>query len=147
MIQSQLIAYLASNLEDFIAMQFWRNLGCLLHVRNHHQKGELMDINSASKYHQYLIITVLVALLSAFFLRQIPTLQTAILLCLWILNVFFCYKLASAIEKPSVLWAVLGLVGFFLIWIPQLLLVNSANKVFKAMGLKIGFLGGATKPL
>jgi hypothetical protein len=106
-----------------------------------------MDISSASRYHQYLIVTVLVSLLSALFLRQLPVVQSVVLLCLWTFNVFCCYKLASAIEKPPVLWAVLGLVGFFLLWIPQLLLINSANKVFKASGLKIGFLGGATRPL
>lgn len=106
-----------------------------------------MDVGSASRYHQYLIVTVLISLLSALFLRQYPVVQPVILIFLWFFNVFCCYKLASAIEKPPILWAVLGLVGFFLLWIPQLLLVNSANKAFKAMGLKIGFLGGATRPL
>lgn len=106
-----------------------------------------MDVGSASRYHQFLIIIVVVALLTALFLRQLPIAQSAILLCLWVINVFCCYKLASAIEKPAALWAALGLVGFFLLWIPQLILLNSANKKFKAMGLKIGFLGGATKPL
>ena len=106
-----------------------------------------MDIGSASKYHRYLIATVLGALLAALFLRQYAELQVTVLLCLWVLNVFCCYKLASAIGRPGLLWAVLGLVGFFLLWIPQLLLINAANKVFKAQGFKIGFLGGATRPL
>lgn len=106
-----------------------------------------MDIGSASKYHRYLIITVLAALISALFLRQFAEAQAVVLLCLWVLNVFFCYKLASAIQKQAVLWAVLGLAGFFLLWIPQLLLINAANKLFKTQGLKIGFLGGATRPL
>jgi len=106
-----------------------------------------MNMQTASKYHQYLIVTIFLAVLAALFLQQLAAVQAAVLLVLWLFNVFCCYKLGSSFGKPALLWALVGLLGFFILCIPQLLLIDFANKVFKAAGLKIGFLGGATRPL
>lgn len=108
---------------------------------------ENMNIQTASKYHHYLIVTIFLAVLTALFLRQFPVAQVTALLALWLFNVFCCYKLGSSFGKPALLWALVGLLGFFILCIPQLLLIDFANKVFKAAGLKIGFLGGAIRPL
>lgn len=104
-----------------------------------------MNTEIASTYHRYIVITVLVALIAAFILGGNTALLLIIEFAMWAFNVFCCYKLAQVIGKSPVLWAVLGFVGFLLLWIPQLLLLNETNKAFKAQGMKIGFLGGATK--
>jgi len=102
-------------------------------------------VEEASKYHRYIIVTVLLSIISVVLLHTVPVAQGLIVLGLWVFNVFCCYKLAGALGKAPLLWALLALVGYTLLWIPQLLLINSANKMFRSRGMKIGFLGGATK--
>ena len=104
-----------------------------------------MNFDQASSYHRYIIVSVLVYLIALFALGSIPLLQIGIAVGAWIANVYFGYKLACALGKSGALWAVLGVVGPLLMWIPHLLLLNSANKAFKQNGMKIGFLGGASK--
>lgn len=104
-----------------------------------------MNLETASKYHRYIIVSILVAIISFYLLKEFPNIRGGIGISLWLFNVFCCYKLAESINKQAILWAFLGLLGFAIIWIPQLLLINAANKLFKAEGMKIGFLGGASK--
>jgi hypothetical protein len=101
-------------------------------------------IEAASTYHRYIVITVLIALI-AFFLLDGTLVLLLIEFCIWVFNIFCCYKLAQAIGRSAVVWAVLGLVGFFLFCIPQLLLLNETNKAFEAQGMKIGFLAARPK--
>lgn len=103
-----------------------------------------MNIEAASTYHRYLVITILISVLSIF-LKNAPALQGLVGLSMWLANVYCCYKLALAIGKSPALWVVLGLIGFLLMCIPQLLLLNAANKVFRSQGMKIGLFGGATR--
>ena len=65
---------------------------------------------------------------------------------LWLANLYFTPKLALALNKSGLVWFVMAIVGPVILWIPQLLLLNAANKLFRAEGLKIGFLGGAKAP-
>lgn len=104
-----------------------------------------MNIEAASTYHRYIIVTVLIAIVTAFTMGGNPALLLIVEFAMWGFNVFCCYKLAEAIGRSAVVWAILGLIGFLLLWIPQLLLLNESNKAFKAQGMKIGFFGGATK--
>ena len=104
-----------------------------------------MNIEEASTYHRYIIISVLVYFVAAFFLGDIPALRFGLAGIAWISNIYFGYKLAKALGKPAGLWIFFGVAGPILLWIPHLLLLNSANKAFRSNGMKIGFLGGATK--
>lgn len=106
-----------------------------------------MNISSASQQHQRLIIAFLIFVVTVFFLRNFQTFQAVILIPLLAFSTYSCAMLAKALGKSAVLGGVVGFFGFFILWIPQLFLVNFANKVFKAHGLKVGFLGGATRPL
>jgi hypothetical protein len=105
-----------------------------------------VNLEAASKYHRYLILTVLVSLVSWALLRGFPLLQVGVVVVLWLVNVWCCYGLAKALGKSPAFWAVLGFLGYLLIWLPQLLLVNAANKAFKTAGYRVGFLGGASLP-
>lgn len=105
-----------------------------------------IDLSAASGYHRILIISVLVWFIAVIFLRNTPGLFNLTMLVLAVSNIYCSYKLASALGFSSVLWLFLCIFGLFVACIPQMLLINSANKTFKSMGLKIGFLGGASKP-
>ena len=105
-----------------------------------------IDISAASKHHRILITSVLVWLIAVIFLRNTGVLFNLIMLAVAIANIYSAYKLATALGYPSGLWVFLSIFGLFVACLPQLLLINSANKQFKSMGLKIGFLGGASKP-
>ena len=104
-----------------------------------------MNIKEMSKYHHYIIISVLVYFIATLFLANIPTMRLGLALAAWINNIYFGYKLAVALGKSAGLWIFFGIIGPFTMWIGHLLLLNSANKSFRANGMKIGFLGGATK--
>jgi hypothetical protein len=106
----------------------------------------IMNIEAASSYHQYMVGTVLACFVSAYALSNFPVERSLILLLLWAFNVYCCYRLATAIDKSGMFWGFLGVIGFFCIFVPQLLLLNTANKIFRSAGMKIGFLGGASKP-
>jgi hypothetical protein len=110
------------------------------------KKGERMDLEQASIYHRNIILLVLVYLIAFFGLsRFFPLLAQAVIVATWVANIYYGYKLAAALGKQRWLWAALGAVGPLIMWIPHLLLLNSANKAFKREGMKIGFLGGARK--
>jgi hypothetical protein len=104
-----------------------------------------MNLEGASKFHRYIIVSVPVYFAAAFFLANVPILRFTLAGVAWLANVYFGYKLASALGKSAALWGVLGFFGPLLIWIPHLLLLNSANKKFKENGMKIRFLGGTSK--
>ncbi len=104
-----------------------------------------MNLEEASTYHRYIILSVLTYFLTAFFLAEMLQLAIGIVIVLWVCNIFFGYRLAEALGKSGWLWVVFGIPGPFLLWIPYLLLVNAANKAFRAEGMKIGFLGGARR--
>ena len=122
-------------------------LGVFAATRSSKSSDGATNIFVASRYHRLLIIAFLLFLVAAFTLRDAPEALAIVLLPIWIVNIVCCYKLALAMGRPPALWATVGAIGFFIVWIPQLLLINAANKGFKAEGLKVGFLGGATRPL
>ena len=105
-----------------------------------------IDVSAASGYHRFLIISILVWFFAVIFLRSTPGLFNLVMFALVVSNVYCSYKLASALGFSPVLWLFLCIFGLFIACIPQMLLINSANKIFKSMGLKIGFLGGASRP-
>ena len=105
-----------------------------------------INISAASKHHRILITSVLVWFIAVIFLRNTPALFNLVMLALAVSNIYSAYKLASALGYPSVLWVFLSIFGLFVLCVPQILLINSANKKFKSMGLKVGFLGGASTP-
>ena len=103
-----------------------------------------MNLEEASKYHRFIVQTffalILFAIAGSFIPEGSPFYYLGLVLIVF--NMFCCFKLASAIEKSGLLWCILSFFGFFLIWVPQFLLINSANKAFKAAGKKTNFMGG-----
>lgn len=104
-----------------------------------------MNLEKASNCHGFIIISILVYYLAFFLLSQSPDARAVIALVAWVANIVLGYNLASALDKDKFLWLALGIFGPLLLWIPHLLLINSANKLFKSNGMKIGFFGGARK--
>lgn len=104
-----------------------------------------MNLEKASNCHGFIIICILVYFLALFFLRGYPVMLGLVAVATWIVNIILGYKLADALDKDKFLWLALGIFGPVLIWIPHLLLINSANKTFKKNGMKVGFFGGARK--
>ncbi|MEN1727143.1 MAG: hypothetical protein AAGJ52_01770 [Pseudomonadota bacterium] len=105
-----------------------------------------MNLEKASRYHRLLILSVLIYIVAVVLFMSTPEVVYLVLAILWLANLYFTPQLALALKKSALIWFALALIGPFIIWIPQLLLLNSANKIFRAEGLKIGFLGGARAP-
>ena len=105
-----------------------------------------MNIDTASRYHRLLILSVLVYFVTAIVFWASPEIVFPVAIGLWLANLYFTPKLALALNKSGLVWFVMAIVGPVILWIPQLLLLNAANKLFRAEGLKIGFLGGAKAP-
>lgn len=106
-----------------------------------------MNLKDASKYHRLIIQTLLVTLafvISSYFFPE-DSLLSLLGLVIVAFNMFCCFKLASSINKNGILWATLAFFGFLLLWMPQFLLINSANKAFRAAGKKVNFMGGVAE--
>lgn len=101
-----------------------------------------LNIYDISTYHQRLVVAVVAFIGCAFFISQYPLLLICPLLIAWATLPYFCFKLAAALGNPPLPWAFAGFVGVIFACVPHFLLINQANRLFKARGLKIGILGG-----
>jgi hypothetical protein len=107
-----------------------------------------MNLSNASKHHRNIVISFAVFFIFAFFFRK--ALKEASLTMMVAGQGFFLFQiisfflLAKALDKNKILWIVSAVLSPYLIFIPAVLLLVSANKSFKANGWKVSFFGGAS---
>jgi hypothetical protein len=104
-------------------------------------ENSTVNVESISKFHRGIIITVLVNILTAFFL---PKFIGIAIIPIIVSYCYYSFNLAKSMNKNGWVYLFLGIipvVGLF----SSLILLNASNKYFKSLGLKINFLGGIKK--
>jgi hypothetical protein len=109
-----------------------------------------MNLQNASKHHRN-IVSSLAGLFCFAYIAGIEPGKTnnsivvAIVIFVFIFQIISFFLLAKALDKNKILWTVSSILGPYLIFVPYLFLIFSANKVFKTNGWKVKFYGGAVK--
>ncbi|MDD3603646.1 MAG: hypothetical protein PHD86_00470 [Kiritimatiellae bacterium] len=111
-------------------------------------KGDGMNLKNASTHHRNIVMSFAALFAFAYFAgiragKEYNPAVIAVVFSFFLFQIVSFCLLARELDKNRILWTIAAILSPYLLFIPFLVLIISANKVFKANGWKVKYYGGA----